>query len=278
MRALWTSLHGLSAQQARLDTISNNIANLNTIGYKQQSVNFKDMLYAEINQMQEVSSLPGRQTAPGIRLGHGVLAVSMNQLFTQGSLVQTDQVLDVAIEGANGFFEVGVYDNGTLTGYAYTRDGSFQVGYDQNGEPFLTDSGGRPVLDTSRQPISLAGFDVTTLKIERNGQMTALRDGVREAVGQLELVQIDHPEANLEPFGSNLYALKDNANPNAWTRGAYNLPNGATLKQGFLEQSNVDLVSQMTEMIMTERAYSMNTRALQTIDQMMGMANNLRNG
>ncbi|TCP57762.1 flagellar basal-body rod protein FlgG [Tumebacillus sp. BK434] len=278
MRALWTSAHGMAGQQTRLDMISNNIANVNTTGYKQQDVNFKDMLYAEIVQTERTGTLAGRQTTSGIRIGHGVLAVGISQLFTQGPLQSTENLLDVAIDGENAFFEVGVYNNGVLTGNAYTRDGSFAVGYDANNTPYLTDSAGNPVLDTARQPISLAGFDLATLKIEKNGVMTAEAAGVRAAIGQLELVNIDNPDSNLEAMGNNMFALKQNAAPNALTRGAYNQPNGATLKQGFLEQSNVDMIQQMTDMIATQRAYSMNARALQTIDQMMGMANNLRNG
>ncbi|ASS73874.1 hypothetical protein CIG75_02055 [Tumebacillus algifaecis] len=278
MRALWTSAHGLAGQQARLDVISNNVANLNTHGYKQQELNFKDMLYAEIQQTRQTGNLQGRETTSGLRIGHGVLPVGITQWFTQGTLQPTENVLDVAIEGETGFFEVGVYKNGLLTGFGYTRDGSFAVGYDQNAVPYLTDSAGNPVLGTDRQPISLEGFEIETLTITANGQMTAMRAGVREAVGQLELVRIENPDTNLEPFGSNMYALKTNAAPNALTRGAYNLPNGATLKQGFLEQSNVDMIDQMADMISSQRVLSMNSRALQTIDQMMGMANNLRNG
>ncbi|ARU60511.1 hypothetical protein CBW65_05040 [Tumebacillus avium] len=278
MRALWTSAHGMAGQQTRLDTISNNIANVNTTGYKQQDVNFKDMLYAEIQQTQQNGNLQGRQTTSGVRIGHGVLAVGVSQLFTQGALQSTENLLDVAIDGPNAFFEVGIFNNGVQTDNAYTRDGSFAVGYDRTNTPYLTDSAGNPVLDTAQQPISLDGFDLATLKIEQNGMMTAEAAGVRTAVGQLELVNIENPDTNLEAMGNNMYALKTNAAPNALTRGAYNQPNGATLKQGFLEQSNVDMIQQMTDMIMTQRAYTMNARALQTIDQMMGMANNLRNG
>ncbi len=279
MRALWTSAHGMAGQQLRLDTISNNMANLNTVGFKQQDVDFKDMLYAQIQQTEVTGALQGRQTTSGLRIGHGVLPVGISQQFTQGTLLQTKNLLDVGIEGEEGFFEVGIYNAaGNLTGYAYTRDGSFAVGYDRNQVPYLTDSDGNPVLGTDRLPISFEGFDVSSLQVDKTGRMTALRGGVREAVGQLELVQIEHPDTNLEPFGDNLYALKDAAAPTALTRGAYNLPNGATLKQGYMEQSNVDMIGQMTNMIMTQRAYSMNARALQTVDQMMGMANNLRNG
>jgi flagellar basal-body rod protein FlgG len=275
MQALWSSASGLNAQQIKLDTIANNLANANTTGYKSQDVNFKDLLYAQFEQKPEASALPNRLTEAGLRLGHGVRVTGFAQSFAQGSLKETNVPLDVALEGP-GFFKVESEANNT-----YTRDGSFKVGI-LNDEPFLVDANGRRVLDVNDQPISLDGYDIETLRINPDGMMTAVQTGtgVREEVGQLQIAVIDHPDTNLQPVGGNVWVLSADA-PNGAVRTQLDYLEGEfppKARQGFLEQSNVEMAAQMTEMIVAQRAYSMNAKMVQTADEMMGMANNLRNG
>jgi len=277
MRSLWTSASGLHGQQARLDAIAHNMANLNTKGYKAQDVQFKDLLYVEMGQQAAVNGLNERNTPAGLRIGHGVYAANVKHSFTPGPLERTDLKLDVAIQG-EGFFSVGIYDaTGRTIQVGFTRDGSFKVGQDRAGNHFLVDSGGRPVLNRQAQPIELTGVDVNTVKIDAAGTISGMIGGEMTELGQLEVARIQNPEANLDAIGENLYVLDANAGVNVVTAGVAGTE-GTSLLQGSLEMSNVDMAAQMTDMIMAQRAYGMNSRAIQVADQMMGIANNLRNG
>ncbi|MCX7569524.1 flagellar hook-basal body protein [Tumebacillus sp. DT12] len=274
MRALWTSASGLNAQQIKLDTVANNLANVNTTGYKSQDVNFKDLLYAQFVQKPDVGNLTNRLTEPGLRIGHGVRVTGLAQSMAQGSLQQTTQLLDVALEG-NGFFKVESDSNNT-----YTRDGSFKVGI-LNDEPFLVDASGRRLLDADNRPISLAGYDIETLTVAPNGTLNAVQtgQGTREDIAVLQIAVIDHPDANLQPAGGNYLELNAGV-PAGTVRNQNNYAAGdqpAKARQGYLEGSNVNMAAQMTEMIVAQRAYSMNAKMVQTADEMMGLANNLRN-
>lgn len=281
MRSLWTSASGMAAQQTRLDAVGHNLANVNTTGFKAQQVQFKDMLYAQFEQKPLVDDINGRVGAPGLSIGHGVLVNGITNSFVQGQLQNTAVPLDMAIEG-DGFFTVGLYENGEQTGVAYTRAGSFKVGFtdDPQPTPYLVDSQGNPVLDTAENPINLQGFDVQTLIVDQQGNMRAQRNGVYEDVGQLGIVRVDNPETNLRSAGVNVYAALDNIPDNAirllGNIGAGEAP--AFVRQNMVEMSNVDMAKSMTDMIIAQRLYSMNAQALKTADEMMGMANKLRNG
>ncbi|PWK16243.1 flagellar hook-basal body protein [Tumebacillus permanentifrigoris] len=288
MRALYTSAHGMNAQQSRLDTIGHNLANLNTTGYKTEDVQFKDMLYMTMLQKDEVKALDKRQTTENLRLGAGVLAVGTALSFVQGSLQSTQSPLDVAIEG-DGFFKVRAYDQNGQQFEAYTRDGSFKVG--QVGtEQYLVTADGNPVLDTTGNPINLTGFETDSLTIDENGMITGLPNAAggggaapgqatpRLEVGQLEVTRVVHPESNLVGAGENLFRLHAQVNALDVQANAV-IVNGerhSRVQQRAVEMSNVDMSTQMTEMIVAQRAYSMNARALTTTDQMMGIANSLR--
>lgn len=277
MRALWTSASGLNAQQMKLDTIANNVANINTHGYKAQNAQFKDLLYAQFEQKADERNLTERVTTPGLRIGQGVRVTEIDRLFLQGSLQPTQQTTDFAIEG-EGFFNVGLTDgNGNLIGRGYTRDGSFKVGVDQTGTSYLVDSNAYPVLGTDNRPINVTGVDISTLSMDGQGRLTGLRNGEPAQVGQLNVVRVNHPDANLEAVGNNLFRPVVNFNEADFRDLAYNLPDGLTrVVQGSLEMSNVDMSKSMSDMIVAQRAYSMNARAIQTADEMMGLANNLR--
>lgn len=283
MRSLWTSASGMQGMQTRLDTLAQNMANLNTAGYKAQSVQFKDALTQQMNQKPEESNLVRRDSNPGLRLGHGVLPMAMMGTFTQGSLQESGNLMDVALDG-DGFFKIGLPGpGGTITKELYTRDGSFKVGMVDNGggntTPYLVDGAGRYVLDDNNQRIDLTGFDMSKLVVKEDGTLYENKGGFMNIIATLGIFKVDHPEENLDRAGENLYALRVNV-PNTAVTARANITTGAvpTARQGFIEQSNVDMSTEMTEMIVAQRAYSMNVKALQTADQMMGIANNLRNG
>ncbi|HEU4964762.1 MAG TPA: flagellar hook-basal body protein [Bacilli bacterium] len=281
MRSLYSAASGMAANQYKLDTISNNMANLNTTGYKTQDVQFKDMLYAQINQRPDVTALTGRVTGDGLAIGHGVLATGVSKAFTQGSLQETGQKLDVAIEG-DGFFVIEPNDTAQgLEEMALTRDGSFKISVDEFGDNYLVASNGMAVHDMINDDRIVIGSDIRldTVSINESGLVTAKDvEGESVELGRIGLVKIGDPNANLQAVGENLYRLVNGFNADQVTEDLTDLPTNERpmIKQGFLEQSNVDMTRQMTDMIVAQRAYSMNVRALQTADQMMGLANNLR--
>lgn len=277
MRSLSTAASGMAAQQTRLDTIGHNLANVNTTGFKAQNVQFKDMLYAQFQQKPLVDDIPGRVSGPGMSIGHGVLVNGIGNSFAQGQLQSTSVPLDVAIEG-NGFFTVGIYENGVQTGTGFTRAGSFKVGMDGQ-DAYLVDTQGNPVLDDRNNPINLTGLDIDSIQIGQKGNIQARRNGVLEEVATLSVVRVDNPETSLRPAGVNMYAAVEGLPANAIRLINTLAPDEQPpqVRQYMVEMSNVDMAKSMTDMIVAQRLYSMNSRALQTADQMMGMANNLRN-
>ncbi|TFW10252.1 flagellar basal-body rod protein FlgG [Oxalobacteraceae bacterium OM1] len=253
IRSLWISKTGLDAQQTQMDVISNNLANVSTSGFKRSRAVFEDLLYQTLRQ-------PGAQTSQqtqlptGLQLGTGVRPVATERLFTQGNLQQTGNDLDVAIEG-NGFFQVLMPD-GTN---AYTRDGSFHT--DQNGQ--LVTSSGFPV-----QPAITVPANATKITIGRDGTVTANTPGspAGTQIGTLQLVTFVNP-SGLESKGQNLYVeTSASGSPTANAPGS----NGAgLLSQGVVETSNVNVVEELVNMIQTQRAYEINSKAIQTSDQML---------
>ena len=253
IRSLWISKTGMEAQQTQLDTISNNLANVSTNGYKRGHAVFEDLIYQNLRQAGANSS-EQTQLPTGLQVGLGVRPVATARIFSQGNLQQTTNNLDVAIKG-QGFFEVQMPD-GTN---AYTRDGSFQV-----------DSQGRLVTNNGYvvQPgitIPAAAQSVTigaegTVSVTLPGQATA------QSVGTLQIANFVNP-AGLDPKGQNLFAeTAASGTPNAGAPGSNGL---GTLQQGFVETSNVNVVEELVSMIQTQRAYELNSKAIQTSDQML---------
>ena len=253
IRSLWISKTGMEAQQTQLDTISNNLANVSTNGYKRGHAVFEDLIYQNLRQAGANSS-EQTQLPTGLQVGLGVRPVATARIFSQGNLQQTTNNLDVAIKG-QGFFEVQMPD-GTN---AYTRDGSFQV-----------DSQGRLVTNNGYvvQPgitIPAAAQSVTigadgTVSVTLPGQATA------QSVGTLQIANFVNP-AGLDPKGQNLFAeTAASGTPNA---GAPNSNGLGALQQGFVEGSNVNVVEELVSMIQTQRAYELNSKAIQTSDQML---------
>jgi flagellar basal-body rod protein FlgG len=258
--ALWAAKTGLDAQHTRLTVISNNIANINTAGFKKGRVAFEDLLYQNIRQAGAQSSQQ-TELPSGLYLGTGVRVVATEKLHTQGSLEQTGNPLDVAVSG-RGFFQILLPD-GSL---AYTRDGSFQMNSD--GE-VVTSSG------YQLQPgVTLPG-DALSITIGRDGVVSVIQPGNTAPVqiGSLQLYDFVNP-SGLEPRGENL--LVETASSGAPTSGTPGTNGLGTLVQSSLETSNVNVVEELVGMIETQRAYEINSKAISTSDEMLRyLTNNL---
>lgn len=256
--ALWISKTGLEAQQTRMSVVSNNLANVNTTGFKRGRAEFEDLLYQNVRQVGAQSSQDTRLPS-GLMLGKGVRTVSTEKLFTQGSVLQTGKDLDVAING-RGFFQVLLPD-GNL---GYTRAGSFQM----NNQGQMVTPNGYLV-----QPEITIPQNTQNVTIGQDGTVTAKLAGEAEPsqIGTLELVDFINP-AGLQPIGENLYTESAASGaPQADIPGTNGL---GVLVQGALESSNVNVVEELVNMIETQRAYEMNSKAISTVDQMLQYANN----
>jgi flagellar basal-body rod protein FlgG len=251
--ALYVSKTGLSAQDKRLTTISNNLANVATNGFKRDRVAFEDLLY-QIQRQPGASSTQDTELPSGLQLGTGVRTVGTQKIFTQGSLQTTSEPLDVAING-RGFFEIQMPDGTT----AYSRDGQFQLS--SQGE--LVNTSGHLVSPGITIP-----ENARTVTIGTDGVITAVIAGSTDQinVGNLTLVDFVNP-AGLQAMGGNLYAeTVSSGNPQQGTPGMNGL---GSVVQKSLENSNVDVVEELVDMITTQRAYEMNSRVISTADQML---------
>lgn len=251
--ALWVSKTGLAAQDTALRTISNNLANVGTTGYKKDRAVFEDLMY-QINQQPGGQSSQDSTLPTGIQLGTGVRIASTQKQFTVGSMQPTERALDLAIEG-NGFFQISLPD-GSI---GYTRTGSFSV--DQDGQ-LVTAQG------YTLEPVINIPQDAVSLTIGRDGTVSARLDGqtAPTQVGNIQLSNFINA-AGLEAVGSNLYreTIASGA-PQETIPGQ----NGAgEILQGVLEASNVSVVEEMVNMVATQRAYEMNARVVTTADQML---------
>ena len=257
-QGLWIAKTGLDAQQTRMAVVSNNLANVNTTGFKQGRAVFEDLLYQNVRQSGGQTS-QDTELPSGMNLGTGVRIVATEKLFTQGSVLQTDNALDVAING-RGFFQVEQPD-GSLS---YTRDGTFQL--NDQGE-LVTASGYRIqpgiTIPDAAQSITI-GID-GTVSVRLPGQSSTTQ------VGSLQTVDFINP-VGLQPVGENLYIeTASSGTAQAGTPGQNGL---GALNQGALEGSNVNVVTELVNMIETQRAYEMNSKAISTNDQMMQYINN----
>ena len=253
IRSLWISKTGLDAQQTQMDVISNNLANVSTNGFKRSRAVFEDLLYQNLRQPGAQSSQQ-TQLPSGLQLGTGVRPVATESIFTQGNLQQTGNDKDVAIQG-QGFFQVLLPDGTT----AYTRDGSFQT--DSQGQ--LVTSSGFAV-----QPAITIPANAQSISIGRDGTVSVTQPGSSAAVqvGTLQLSTFVNP-AGLLSKGENLYT----ETPASGTAST-NTPgsNGAgLLSQGYVETSNVNVVEELVNMIQTQRAYEINSKAISTSDEML---------
>jgi flagellar basal-body rod protein FlgG len=253
IRSLWIAKTGLDAQQQNIDVISNNLANVSTNGFKRSRPVFEDLLYQTLRQPGAQSSQQ-TQLPTGLQLGTGVRPVAVEKIHTQGSLQQTGNSLDVAING-KGFFQVLMPDGTT----AYTRDGSFQV--DNQGQ--LVTSSGYAV-----QPAITIPSNALTVTIAKDGTVSVTQPGTTATtqVGSLQLAGFINP-AGLQSMGENLYQeTSASGTPSANTPGTNGL---GVLTQSYVETSNVNVVEELVNMIQAQRAYEINSKAIQTSDQML---------
>jgi len=248
----------MESQQMNLDVISNNLANVNTTGFKRSKIEFQDLLYQN-TRLAGAEQGNGTQLPTGMQVGQGSRPVATSKIFTEGELTQTGERLDIAIQG-DGFFQVQMPD-GTL---AYTRDGSLKT--DSSGR--ITTSEGLPVQN-GFQPIPVG---TTSVAISPNGQVTTTGSGGTQSF-QVQLVRFANP-AGLQSIGRNLY-LESPASGTPET-GTPNESGYGSLQQGYVEMSNVKVVEEMVNMIVAQRAYEVNSKAVQAADEMMQQSNNLR--
>lgn len=262
MRSLWTAASGMTAQQFNIDTISNNLSNVNTTGFKQNRTDFEDLLYQTLRlagtPATEVTVVP-----TGIQVGHGVRPAATQKIFTQGSLQATGNVTDLAIEG-EGFFRALLYDGS----YGYTRDGSFKI--DSNGQ-FVTSNGYKLLPEV----ILPEGFLRDTVSVSQDGRVTVKVAGSEDIldVGQIDFYRFVNP-TGLQSIGENLFKITNASGDPIPGRPGFDGMGRVIHK--FLEMSNVSVVQEMVNMIVAQRAYELNSKAIQTSDTMLGIANGLK--
>jgi flagellar basal-body rod protein FlgG len=253
MSALWVSKTGLSAQNTRLTTIANNLANASTVGFKRDDAQFEDLLY-QIRAQPGASSSQTTQLPSGMQLGTGVRVVSTTKQFTEGSLQITEKPLDVAIDG-HGFFQIELPDGST----AYTRNGQFQ----RNSDGQIVTSNGLLL-----QPAITIPQDAQTITISEDGivEVKLMGQVAPQQVGQIQLSDFINPPG-LQAIGSNLFL--ETAASGAPLQAQPGSNGLGQVKQSTLESSNVDVVEEMVNMITTQRTYEMNSKVISTADQML---------
>jgi len=260
IRSLFTATTGMTSMQQSIDVISNNLANVNTMGFKRSRAEFQDLLY-QTHRMQGTQTPTGNQIPTGIEIGMGSKLSAVGKLFTQGDFQQTGNELDVAIEG-KGFFQV-LQADGTI---AYTRMGNFKL--DNSGQ--LVTSDGEP-LDP---PITVPE-DAIIISISSTGEVSAKQPGTTtpNILGNLELANFINP-AGLSAMGKGLFTETDaSGTPTIGIPGDNEF---GTVQQGFTESSNVNVVEELTNMILAQRAYELNSKAIQTSDEMLQTATNTK--
>ncbi len=260
IRSLWTAATGMQAQALNLDVISNNLANVNTSGFKKSRAEFQDLLYETIRPAGTASS-QDTQVPAGIQLGHGTRTSSVLKLFSQGNMENTKNELDLAIEG-DGFFQITV-PNGEI---AYTRDGAFKL----DSQSRIVNSDGFVL-----EPEIAIPSDAMSISVGIDGTVSVLQAGenVPSVIGNIELARFVNP-SGLISMGKNLFSKSDASGDEITGIAGEN--GLGTLAQGFLEMSNVSVVDEMVNMITAQRAYESNSKAIQTADDMLSFANNVK--
>lgn len=272
MRALWTAAAGMTAQQFQVDVISNNIANVDTLGFKQENVSFKSLLYQEMEQPVNANPIGPMQVGHGVRIG------GVTRSFDQGILTKTNDPLDIAIEG-EGFFalEDPAQASGDNPGIVYTRDGSFKLANTQGSGYALVSATAKPVLSTSGEPIIFEpDINTSNLIIDNDGIISWVDEetGAVEEIDQLMIVQFANARG-LEATGENAYVPTGASGEPILEVEDDTLVN-SVIKSGVLEESNVNIATAMIDLIVAQRAYEMNSTAIKTADTMLQQANELK--
>jgi len=260
MQSLYTASTGMLGMQTQIDTTANNIANVNTIGFKKSRAEFADLMY-HVMEYAGTSTSDVTKSPTGVEVGLGVRPTAINKIFTEGSLKQTDNQLDVAVTGG-GFFKMELPDGSEV----YSRNGAFKV--DDNGT--MVNSDGYRLV-----PEIVIPEDATNISIGTDGIVTVIQPGQTQAtqIGQINLTNFINP-AGLHSLGDNLYIETDSSGqPVEGTPGVDGL---GVLRQGFVELSNVELVVELTDLITGQRAYDANSKIITTSDEMLQTTNNLK--
>jgi len=260
IRSLWTSATGMQAQELNIDVISNNLANVNTSGFKKSRAEFQDLLYENLRPAGAASSAD--TTIPtGVQMGHGARPSAVQKLFSQGDFQNTENELDWAIEG-DGFFQIELPNGDT----SYSRCGEFKLDADGrivNADGYLL----VPQLTVPTDTVSITvGMDGTVSAIQAN-------DPIPREIGTIQLARFVNP-AGLRSLGKNLFVPTEGSGDEIV--GTAGQDGFGTISQGFLERSNVSVVDEMVNMITAQRAYETNSKVIQTADDMLQMANNLK--
>lgn len=260
IRALYTAVTGMKAQEMNIDVMANNLANVNTVGFKRSRADFQDLLYQTLREPGAASSA-NTQIPTGLQVGLGARPVAVEKVFTEGDFEPTQRSLDVAIEG-DGFLQV-TQPNGNI---AYTRAGSLQT--DSQGR--LVTADGYPI-----EPEITIPANTLTITIGSDGTVSVTTAGqtAPSQIGNIQLAKFLNP-AGLSSMGRDLYTQTEaSGEPTTGTPGQEGF---GTISQGFLEQSNVDIVQELTQMIVAQRAYEVNSKAVQSADEMLQTANNMK--
>lgn len=261
--------------QKQLDIIGNNIANVQTPGYKAKNAEFSSLLFQQINNLSNQANQVGRLTPDGIRVGSGARLGDVQMNLSQGSLIESDRPLDTALIDSNTLYEIRVIENNVVE-TRYTRAGDFYINPINDGQVMLTTSDGHPVIGRDGNPIVFSS-EYEEILIESNGTINLLQGSAMIPVGQINVVSVVRPGI-LEAVGSNQFRL-----PNLAELGMteaeiiQNTPaNSEVLQSNVLEQSNVQLAEELTQLILTQRSYQFNARTISMADQMLGLINQLR--
>jgi flagellar basal-body rod protein FlgG len=270
MRALWTGASGMRAQQTSVDTIANNIANVNTVGYKSQSTQFKTLLYQTLRT--EATTANGETKPTTAQVGLGTRVASTNSDFTQGAMQASTSPTALCISG-EGFFAIRGADNEVY----YTRNGDFVWSLNQNGQKVLSDSQGEAVLDYQGNPIVLPdGVSGENVAFGSDGSVSyELANGNYVKTGQrVALYQFENTRDLIKTGETQFQTSASSGNPISEENGTGLIP--STIAQGYIEASNVNIADEMVNLIMAQRAYELNSRAITTSDTMLEQANNLK--
>jgi flagellar basal-body rod protein FlgG len=259
MRGLWSAATGMTAQQTNIDVIANNLANVNTVGFKAARVDFQDLVYQTIRE-PGASATETTQLPTGVQVGLGARYAAIQRIFSPGELRQTGNSLDLAIQG-DGFFQIQLPDGRT----AYTRDGTFKL----DGQGRLVNSDGHPL-----QPEMVIPADATHVSVGSDGTLSVTVAGQAEAqqLGQITLAKFLNPAGLLSMGGNLLLPTAASGEPLIATPGTEGI---GGIGQGLVEMSNVNIIEEMVSMIVAQRAYEVNSKSIQVADEMLAMANNL---
>lgn len=270
MRALWSAASGMTSQQTAVDTISNNLANVNTTGYKTEQTEFKSLLYQTLQT--RTTSANGEEKPIPAQVGLGTRVAAITSDFTQGGLTESQSPSAFALDG-DGFFAIRGVDGNTY----YTRNGDFKLSIGANNAVSLVTADGYAVLDTNGNPITIpAGVNTSKLVVSTEGAF-----GYQDAAGnyidlnmQIGVFQFNNP-AGLEKMSSSLLAATEASGAAINEANANNIKNSKVMA-GYLEGSNVQVADEMVDLIVAQRAYEMNSKAIQAADDMLGQANQLK--